>query len=159
MTEFFIRDITEGITGTGVKAGMLKCAVDTKGLTEGVEHVLRSVARAHVATGGTPITIHTHAAGQHGPAIVEVLKEEGVDLNRVVLGHSGDAVRDPDYLAAMADTGLTLGMDRFGIDHFATFQRAVRPRRRDVPPRLRRAHGARPRHVLLHRLVRPRHAR
>ena len=122
MTEFFIRDITEGITGTGVKAGMLKCAVDTRGLTEGVEQVLRSVARAHVATGGTPITIHTHAAGQHGPGIVEVLKEEGVDLNRVVLGHSGDAVRDPDYLAAMADTGLTLGMDRFGIDHFATFQ-------------------------------------
>jgi phosphotriesterase-related protein len=115
MTEFFIRDITEGITGTGVKAGMLKCAVDAKGLTEGVEHVLRSVARAHGATGGTPVTIHTHAVGQHGPAIVEVLKEEGVDLNRVVLGHSGDAVREPDYLAAMADTGLTLGMDRLGL--------------------------------------------
>ena len=121
MTEFFVRDITEGITDTGVKAGMLKCAVDEKGLTEGVERVLRAVARAHVATGGTPITIHTHAAGKHGPAIVAVLKAEGVDLSRVVLGHSGDAVRDPDYLAAMADTGLTLGMDRFGIDHFATF--------------------------------------
>ncbi len=122
MSEFFVRDITEGITGTDIKAGMLKCAVDAKGLTEGVEQVLRSVARAHVATGGTPITIHTHVAGRHGPAIVEVLKEEGVDLNRVVLGHSGDAVGDPDYLAAMADTGLTLGMDRFGIDHFATFE-------------------------------------
>jgi phosphotriesterase-related protein len=122
MTQFFVRDITEGIAGTGVRAGMLKCAVDEKGLTEGVERVLRSVARAHVATGGTPITIHTHAAGQHGPAIVAVLKEEGADFSRVVLGHSGDAVRDPDYLAAMADTGLTLGMDRFGIDHFATFQ-------------------------------------
>jgi phosphotriesterase-related protein len=121
MTEFFVRDITEGVAGTGVKAGMLKCAVDEKGLTEGVERVLRSVARAHVATGGTPITIHTHAAGQHGPAIVAVLKEEGVDFSRVVLGHSGDAVGDPDYLTAMADTGLTLGMDRFGIDHFATF--------------------------------------
>ena len=122
MPEFFIRDITEGILDTGVKAGMLKCAVDRKGLTEGVEHVLRSVSRAHVATGGTPVTIHTHAAGEHGPAIVAVLKEEGVDFSRVVLGHSGDAVRNPDYLAAMADTGLTLGMDRFGIDHFATFQ-------------------------------------
>ena len=121
MTEFFVRDITEGITGTGIKAGMLKCAVDANGLTEGVERVLRAVARAHVETGGTPITIHTHAAGKHGPAIVAVLKEEGADLGRVVLGHSGDAVRDPDYLAAMADTGLTLGMDRFGIDHFATF--------------------------------------
>jgi phosphotriesterase-related protein len=122
MTEFFVRDITGGIAGTGIKAGMLKCAVDTKGLTEGVEQVLRSVARAHLATGGTPVTIHTHAAGRHGPAIVAVLKEEGADLSRVVLGHSGDAVRDPDYLAAMADTGLTLGMDRFGIDHFATFE-------------------------------------
>lgn len=58
--------------------------MDAKGLTAGVEQVLRSVARAHVATGGTPITIHTHAAGKHGPAIVEVLKEEGVELNRVV---------------------------------------------------------------------------
>ena len=121
MTEFFVRDITEGILDTGIKAGMLKCAVDEKGLTQGVERVLRSVCRAHVATGGTPVTIHTHAAGRHGPQIVRVLKEEGVDLGRVVLGHSGDAVHDPDYLAAMADTGLTLGMDRFGIDHFATF--------------------------------------
>ncbi|HVT71381.1 MAG TPA: phosphotriesterase-related protein [Trebonia sp.] len=122
MTDFFVRDITEGIAGTGVRAGMLKCAVDQRGLTEGVEQVLRAVARAHVATGGTPVTIHTHAVGRHGPAIVDVLREEGADLSRVVLGHSGDAVRDPGYLAAMADTGLTLGMDRFGIDHFATFQ-------------------------------------
>jgi phosphotriesterase-related protein len=125
MTEFFVRDITEGIAGTGIKAGMLKCAVDEKGLTDGVERVLRAVCRAHVATGGTPITIHTHAAGRHGPEIVRVLREEGVDLGRVVLGHSGDAVDDPGYLSSMADTGLTLGMDRFGIDHFATFtQRA-----------------------------------
>ena len=121
MLDLFVRDITEGITGTGIKAGMLKCAVDAKGLTEGVERVLRNVARAHVATGGTPITIHTHAAGRHGPQILDVLRQEQVDLSRVVLGHSGDAVHDPDYLTQMAEAGLTLGMDRFGIDHFATF--------------------------------------
>lgn len=121
MTGFFVRDITDGIADTGVKAGMLKCAVDEKGLTPGVEQVLRSVCRAHAATGGTPVTIHTHAAGQHGPAILKVLTDEGVDLSRVVLGHCGDAVNDPGYLATMADAGLTLGMDRFGIDHFATF--------------------------------------
>src|SRR6516164_10193189 len=121
MTEFFVRDITEGIAGTGVKAGMLKCAVDEKGLTSGVEQVLRCVTRAHAQT-RTPVTIHTYAAGQHGPAILEVLKQEGADLSRVVLGHSGDSVRDPDYLERMSDAGLTLGMDRFGIDHFATFE-------------------------------------
>jgi phosphotriesterase-related protein len=121
MTEFFVRDITEGIAGTGVKAGMLKCAVDQKGLTTGVEQVLRSVAQAHAAT-NTPVTIHTHAVGKHAPAILEVLRQEGADLDRVVLGHSGDAVADPDYLQAMAEAGFTLGMDRFGIDHFATFE-------------------------------------
>jgi phosphotriesterase-related protein len=79
------------------------------------------VAQAHAQT-GTPVTIHTHAAGQHGPAILEVLKQEGADLDRVVLGHSGDATDNPDYLESMVQAGLTLGMDRFGIDHFATFQ-------------------------------------
>jgi len=120
MADFFVRDITEGIAGTGVKAGMLKCAVDAKGLTRGVERVLRAVAQAHVRT-GAPVTVHTHAAGQHGPAILDVLRAEGADLSRVVLGHSGDS-GDPDYLQSMAEAGLTLGMDRFGIDHLASFE-------------------------------------
>jgi phosphotriesterase-related protein len=120
MTDFFVRDITEGIGDTGVKAGMLKCAVDVKGLTPGVERVLRAVARAHAHT-GAPVTIHTHAPGQHGPAILDVLRAEGADLSRVVLGHSGDSA-DPDYLQTMAEAGLTLGMDRFGISRFASFQ-------------------------------------
>ena len=120
MVDFFLRDITQGIGDTAVKAGMLKCAVDEKGLTAGVERVLRAVAQAHAQT-GTPITIHTHAASQHGPAILDVLTDEGVDLSRVVLGHSGD-VDQPDYLQSMAESGLTLGMDRFGIDHFASFR-------------------------------------
>jgi phosphotriesterase-related protein len=122
MSELFVRDITEGIAGTGVKAGMLKCAVDAKGLTGGVEAVLRAVARAHTQTHGTPVTIHTHAEGQHGPAILDVLRQEGVDLDRVVLGHSGDAIGHPDYLESMVRAGLTLGMDRFGIDHIAGFE-------------------------------------
>jgi len=120
MVDFFLRDITQGIGDTGVKAGTLKCAVDEKGLTAGVERVLRAVSQAHAQT-GTPITIHTHAASQHGPAILDVLTDEGVDLSRVVLGHSGD-VDQPDYLQSMAENGLTLGMDRFGIDHFASFR-------------------------------------
>jgi phosphotriesterase-related protein len=120
MADFFVRDITEGIAGTGVKAGMLKCAVDAKGLTRGVERVLRAVAQAQART-GAPVTIHTHAAGKHGLAILDVLQAEGADLSRVVLGHSGDS-SDPDYLQSMAEAGLTLGMDRFGIDRFARFE-------------------------------------
>src|SRR5215472_1902345 len=36
MVDMFVRDITEGIAGTGVRAGLLKCAIDKPGLTPGV---------------------------------------------------------------------------------------------------------------------------
>jgi phosphotriesterase-related protein len=52
---------------------------------------------------------------------VKVLRDEGADLSRVVLGHSGDST-DPDYLQAMAESGLVLGMDRFGIERLGPFE-------------------------------------
>jgi phosphotriesterase-related protein len=121
MTEMFVGDITEGIAGTGVKAAFLKCAVDEPGLTRGVERVLRAVARTSVLT-GAPVTVHTHPATRNGLDVVRVLREEGADLRRVVIGHSGDS-RDPDYLAELADAGCLLGMDRFGIGMSPSLER------------------------------------
>jgi phosphotriesterase-related protein len=114
MTKMFISDVSTGIAGTGVKAAFLKCAIDADGLTPGVERVLRAVAQAHLAT-GAPVMVHTHPESQTGLVVVRVLREEGVDLARVVLAHSGDTT-DLDYLAELADSGCLLGMDRFGLD-------------------------------------------
>ncbi|GAA3923022.1 phosphotriesterase [Actinomadura viridis] len=110
----FVRDLTEGIAGTGVRAAFLKCAVDGPGLVPGVERVLRAVAAAHRET-GAPITVHTESSVHAGRAVVKVLREEGADLGKVVIGHAGDS-NDLDYLRELADTGAILGMDRFGLD-------------------------------------------
>ncbi|MGB8651614.1 MAG: phosphotriesterase-related protein [Mycobacteriales bacterium] len=121
MVDLFAGDITEGIAGTGVKAGMLKCAIDHHGLTPGVERVMRAVARAHQRT-GTPITVHTHPTSETGLIVKRVLcDEEGVDPRRVVLGHSGDST-DADHLTSLAEQGFVLGMDRFGINLETTFE-------------------------------------
>lgn len=120
MVDLFVGDITEGIAGTGIKAGMLKCAIDAEGLRPGVERVLRAVAKAHLQT-RTPITVHTHPGTQQGLQVQRVLAEEGVDPRQVVLGHSGDTT-DGDHLAVLADAGFTLGMDRFGINLETTFE-------------------------------------
>jgi phosphotriesterase-related protein len=121
MIEMFTADITEGITGTGVKAAFLKCAIDHQGLTDGVARIMRAVARTHRAT-GAPITVHTHPASQAGLIVKQVLcDEEGVDPTRVVLGHSGDSA-DVDHLSALADHGFILGMDRFGLYVDTTFE-------------------------------------
>jgi phosphotriesterase-related protein len=85
-------------------------------MTSGVERALRAVARTHVDT-GAPITVHTSAAEQTGRIVVDVLRQEGADLTKVVIGHAGDS-NDLDYLMELADTGAILGMDRFGIDLF-----------------------------------------
>ncbi len=120
MVEMFVGDIRDGITGTGIKAALLKCAIDHQGLTPGVERVMRAVALAHKET-GTPITVHTHPGSQQGLAVKKVLDAEGVDLRRVVLGHSGDTT-DADHLSELADAGFLLGMDRFGINLATTFE-------------------------------------
>ena len=120
LVDFFVRDIEQGITDTGVRAGLLKCAIDRPGLTSGVERVLRAVAKAHLVT-ATPITVHTHPASHQGLAVERVLLEEGVDPGRVVLAHSGDT-SDAGHLSRLADAGFWLGMDRFGINAEIPFE-------------------------------------
>jgi phosphotriesterase-related protein len=123
MTELFVRDITEGIADTGVKAAILKCATDAHGLTPGVERVLRAVAAAHRAT-GVPITTHTHAHSRRGLDQQRIFAEEGVDLSRVIIGHSGDTT-DIAYLEELIAAGSYLGMDRFGVDNILSFDDRV----------------------------------
>ena len=121
MVDLFVGDIVDGITGTGVRAGMLKCAIDAEGMTPGVERVMRAVAGAHRQT-GTPITVHTHPTTRTGLEVKRVLcDEEGVDPRAVVLGHSGDST-DADHLTELAEAGFVLGMDRFGITQGMTFE-------------------------------------
>lgn len=120
MVPLFVADITEGIAGTGVRAGMLKCAIDEDGLTPGVERIMRAVARTHLAT-GCPVTVHTHPGTERGLDVQRVMAEEGVDPGAVVLGHSGDST-DVDHLGALAEAGFWLGMDRFGINLETTFE-------------------------------------
>jgi phosphotriesterase-related protein len=123
MVDLFVRDITEGIAGTGVKAAILKCATDEPGITPGVDRVLRAVARAHRLT-GVPITTHTHAHTRRGLEQQRVFAEEGVDLSRVIIGHSGDST-DLDYLEELVAAGSYLGMDRFGLENILSFDERV----------------------------------
>ena len=123
MTEMFVRDIEVGIADTGVRAAVLKCATDEPGVTPGVDRVLRAVAQAHRQT-GAPISTHTHAGCRRGLEQQRVFAEEGVDLSRVVIGHSGDST-DIAYLEELIANGSFLGMDRFGIDVVLPFEDRV----------------------------------
>ena len=107
----FIREIQEGIEGTGIKAGIIKVASDRGGITPPQEIVLRAAAIAQKET-GVRISTHTWSPDRVGDQQVRILEEEGVDLNRVYVGHSNDDT-DLDYLLGLLNKGVWLGLDRY----------------------------------------------
>jgi phosphotriesterase-related protein len=107
----YIREIEQGIEGTGVKAGIIKVASDRGGITPLQEVVLRAAARAHLHT-GIPISTHTWSPERVGEQQVRILEEEGVELSRVYIGHSNDDT-DLDYLLGLLGKGVWLGLDRY----------------------------------------------
>lgn len=115
LVEYFIRDIEDGIAGTGIKAGMLKVMTDRDGITEDVARVMTAAAVAHQQT-GVPITTHSDPGSRNGLDQQAFLRQRGVPLERVIIGHSGDSEEIP-YLRALMDNGSTIGMDRFGMEH------------------------------------------
>jgi len=124
LAALFIRDITQGIAGTTVRAGMLKVMTGAEGITPDVARVMDAAARAHHAT-GVPITTHSHPANRGGLAQQAFLRDRGVPLERVVIGHCGDT-EDLDYLIELMENGSTIGMDRFGMEHVLPDDRRVR---------------------------------
>jgi phosphotriesterase-related protein len=116
VADLFIRDIRQGIGESSIKAAIIKCATDTAGVTPVIENILRASARAQKAT-GVPISTHTWAAGRSGETQQAIFAQEGVDLSRVIIGHSGDS-DDLSYLRGLMERGSTIGMDRFGLEHF-----------------------------------------
>ena len=110
IASLFIKEIEEGIEGTGIKAGIIKVANDEGGVTSEGEIILRAAARAQKAT-GVPISTHTWAPERTGEQQMAVFEDEGVDPDRVYIGHSNDTT-DIDYLIGIMDRGAWLGLDR-----------------------------------------------
>ncbi len=113
MAEVFVRELTDGIGETGIRAGIIKVATGPGRITDYERTVLEAAAKASVET-GAPITTHTDE-GTMGEAQQRVLTELGVPAHRIIIGHSC-GTDDHDYHMAIARGGSYLGFDRFGIE-------------------------------------------
>ncbi len=125
IAEVYVREITEGMDKTGIKAGLIKTATGgIPGLTETATSIgkhekncLRAAARAQKAT-GVPILCHNDELGPFGRETLDIFEDEGVDFNRVLIGHAC-GVGDMRYYFDILERGAWLGFDRFGIDVIA----------------------------------------
>jgi len=91
--EMCIREITAGLHGSPVRAGIIKLGASSAELTAAEAKAFAAGARAQQAT-GVAVTTHCIAAGGHLTQL-RALTDAGVDPSRVVVGHTqGHLVRE-----------------------------------------------------------------
>ena len=108
-----IKELTEGINETNVKAGIIGEIGCSWPLTDNERKVLRAAATAQSET-GAPILIHPGRDESAPNEILEVLAEAGANLERVIMGHLDRTVFSDDTTIEIAKSGCYMEYDLFG---------------------------------------------
>ncbi len=123
IAERMIIELTEGIDGTGIRAGVIGEIGTSHPLHPREEKVLRAAARAQQGT-GYPISVHVAPSARQGHDVLEILENEGADLGRVVMGHLDltlghlDAEFDEivGYHSSLGERGCYIQYDTCGVE-------------------------------------------
>lgn len=112
ITAIYIKEITEGVGDTGIRAGAVKIATGAHYISDYERKLVTAGARAARET-GVPLISHTQEASC-GHEQIDLVTGEGVSADRLVVGHS-DGIDDHEYHRSLAERGAFVGFDRFGI--------------------------------------------
>jgi phosphotriesterase-related protein len=108
--ERMYREITIGIDGTNIRAGVMGELGTTGNNIFPREHkVLAAAGRVQKKT-NAPIMIHTEGRREIVLAALQILKENGANLEKVHICH----VNGSSYWEDILKTGASIGMDCFG---------------------------------------------
>ena len=108
-----VRDLTEGVPGTGVRAGIIgEIGIDME-FTAEEEKNLRGAARAARRT-QVPLTIHVTGgirAHEYRARIMDIVEEEGASLEHTIIEHVQLCPSSMESQMAIAQRGAFLGYD------------------------------------------------
>ena len=123
LAEEMLRDLTEGVDGTGIRAGVIGEVGTSDPITGDEEKVLRAAALAHKET-GVAINIHPQAWSMAGIGALDIVLAEGVDPARVIMSHcDGTSGRGGDadlmtFCEAVGERGAYIEFDTFGFESY-----------------------------------------
>ena len=124
LSKIMIRELTEGIDDLGIKAGFIKSGLS--GPTPDIpfqgaeEKVLRAGGRTQAAL-GTSMTMHPchhYGRARHLHLYLDILQEEGANLEKIYMSHMEFWHDDIDYQKSLLDRGITLSYDQFGCEEY-----------------------------------------
>jgi phosphotriesterase-related protein len=115
LTRQIVREISEGVDGTGIRAGIIGEIGCSWPWTSAEQRSVSAAVAAQIET-GAPILIHPGRDDRAPLAILEYIDRRGGDMSRTIMGHIERTIFDPKILAETAATGAYLEYDLFGHD-------------------------------------------
>lgn len=115
MAEDFVRELTVGIDGTDVKAGIIGEIGISELFNDDERKVLRAAAIAHNKT-GAPINVHINPWTTNGLESAEILLSAGVNPKSICISHI-DVENNLDYIYKLLNKGVYIEFDNFGKEY------------------------------------------
>lgn len=120
------RDATVGVDDSGIRCGIIgEIGVGIE-FSETERKSLRGAARAQRRT-GLPLGVHMPGWLRRADEVLDIVAEEGADLERTILCHSNPSGSDFEYQAAIAERGAFIQYDMIGMDFYYADQGSQSP--------------------------------
>ena len=114
-----VREVTEGVADTGIRAGIIGEIGCSWPLTHNEEKVLHAAANAQRQTGAS-LMIHPGRNARAPLEIIAILSKAGADIGRTIICHIDRTLRQPKDLHKLAETGCYLAYDMCGEEGYYT---------------------------------------
>jgi phosphotriesterase-related protein len=115
LRETLMNEVCSGACGTSVLPGVIGEIGTGEPVHPDEWKVLDAACQVQLET-GLPLSIHVHpVSGWTAPSVVDRVTRHGVAPSKVIICHM-DGNMDLDYQLRVADTGVYLGYDCFGLE-------------------------------------------
>lgn len=115
-----------GVESTDIKIGLIGEIGVSSDFTDLERKSLRAASQAQVRT-GLPLMVHLPAWFRVGHEVLDLVEEEGADLNHTILCHMNPSHHDDKYQQELAARGAFIEYDMIGMDYFYADQQVQCP--------------------------------
>ncbi|AVH42723.1 phosphotriesterase [Agrobacterium tumefaciens] len=126
-----VHEALHGVDGTDVRIGLIGEIGVSADFTAAEEKSLRGAAQAQVRT-GLPLMVHLPGWLRLGHRVLDIVADEGADLNHTVLCHMNPSHADITYQSELADRRAFIEYDMIGMDFFYADQQVQCPSDEDA---------------------------
>ncbi len=106
----FMREIHDGMEGTDIRPGILKCAIDGEGMTEDTKKKLTAIGKVQAKT-GLPVYVHCGHRDNMAFDAIDLLCQSGAEPKKLVLGHASRRL-EAEYLKRVVSKGVYICIDQ-----------------------------------------------